>query len=194
VKTGNISCATRVANALGCGIAVREYSDLSGAQIIILKAPDDSLSELLSEMAESGLDWTGRTVMLFDSDLDSSMLAPLEHLGAFPASLSRLHDLPDTLLAEGHPQAVRCFRRSLRAQHGHQLIEIRRGCKAEYLAGVRLGTTAFLPTVAAAIDHFCSAGIPKAAAEKTAASLFEGSIRAYFRAGKRLLRRGPRGD
>jgi hypothetical protein len=190
IKTDHISCTTRLVNSLGCGVAVREYSELAGAEIILVKAPDVLLPELLREMAACRMNWKNRTVIAFDTDLDSYALAPLEKLGAFAASVARLHDIPHTLFAEGHPNAMRSVRRLLRG-HSGQLIEIRRGGKADYLAGVRMGTSAFLPTVATAVDHFVRAGIQKTAAEKTAASLFEASIRAYFRAGKRLLRRSP---
>jgi hypothetical protein len=190
IKTGHVSSTTRAVNTLGCGAAVREYSEISGAEIVLVKAPEHAAAELVSEMADAALDWTGRTVVLVDTDLDSTALARLERLGAFPASLARLNALPDTILLEGHAKAVRVLRSLLRGRHS-QVIEIRRGCKHEYLAGVRLGTSSFLPTIARAIDHFLQAGMQKAAAEKTAAFLFEDSIRAYCRAGKRLLRNRP---
>jgi hypothetical protein len=187
IKTGHVSSTTRAVNTLGCGTAVREYAGISGAEIVLVKAPEPVVADLVAEMADAALDWTGRTVVLVDTDLDSMALAPLEQLGAFPASLTRLNALPDTVLLEGHAEAVRAVRRLLRSR-SPQVIEIHRGCKHEYLAGVRLGTSSFLPTIAGAIDHFLRAGMQKAAAEKTAAFLFEDSIRAYFRAGKRLLR------
>jgi hypothetical protein len=172
---------------LGCGEACREYGELSAAAVVIVTAPDDVLPGLIAEMANSELEWQNRTVVLFDTHLGSLALAPLERRGALTASLSSLSALPETLLIEGHPEAVRRIRRILRNRR-LETVEIRRGAKVEYLKGVKMGTTLFFPTIAGTIDQFRKAGMQKAAAEKTAAWLFDSSLRAYFRAGKRLLR------
>jgi pyrroline-5-carboxylate reductase len=91
---------------------------------------------------------------------------------------------------EGTPEARRRIRR-LVADGRNTIIELEPGRKNEYLTAVEGCTAAFLPAVADAVDRFIRAGMKKAAAEKTATSLFEGSLRAYLRAGKRLLRLRP---
>jgi len=191
IKASHLSSATRAVRTLGRGTAVREYAELAGADIVLVRAPDPAIPRLVAEMAAADLDCRNRTVVLLDTFHDSLALAPLEVQGAFPASLTRLSALPDIVLTEGHPEATRRLRKILRGRPP-QVMEMRRGGKAEYHEGVRLGTSAFLPTISAAIDHFRRAGMQKAAAEKAAASLFDSTIRSYFRAGKRLLARMPK--
>lgn len=186
VKSGTISAASRVVNSMGYGKPVREFGDLEGADILLVHVPDGALQAILADLGSCDLDWKGRTVVLFDSSHDSSMLTPLERKGALPATANWLGPSPERYLIEGHPEALRRLRPVLR-QRNAQVVQLRRGAKAEYLSAVQLATTAFFPQISAVIDQFRRAGIEKSAAERTAVSLFEGSIRAYFRAGKRLL-------
>lgn len=191
VKAGQIASATRTVRTLGCGQAVRTYSELAEAKFVLIKASDAAIPKLVAEMALEEFDWADRTVILFNTNRDSIALTPLEKLGALPASATRLAAMPDIVLVEGHPEALRRLRSALKGRLP-QVMELRRGGKTDYLTGVRLGTSSFLPTIASTIDHFRQAGMDKAVAEKTAASLFEATIRAYFRAGKRLLRHAPK--
>ena len=186
VKSSNPSAASRAANVLG-GRAVREYTELGEASIVLIRAPDDLLPSVIEELRQSELEWAGRTVVLFESGLDSTALEPLALAGAHPASLSLVDAISPAVLLEGSADARRRIR-NLLAGGRDNLIELTKGGKTEYRAAVHACTTAFVPAIAAAVDRFVRAGMQKAAAEKTAASLFEGSLRAYLRAGKRLLR------
>jgi hypothetical protein len=120
--------------------------------------------------------------------LDSSALSLLERRGATAACFSLLSDSPPKFLVEGHPDAVRRLRKLLKS-YQTTVLEIERGRKGDYLAGVYASTAELVPLFAGAIDHLRRAGLQKADAESTAASMFETSIRAYLRVGKRLLER-----
>ena len=188
VKSGTISAASRAANALGSGLPVRDWIGLRQASVILVQAPDEAIPELICEMAKSELDWKERSVVLIDSDFDSTALALLERHGACPGSLNWLGSSPDRYLIEGKHEAV-VRMKSLLPRRGSEIIEIRRGGKSDYLTGVRHATDGFLPLLAASVDRFVKAGMEKGAAERTAAALVEASVRAYMRAGRRLLKR-----
>jgi hypothetical protein len=185
VKSSTPSAASRAANVLG-GSAVREYSELDAAGILLILAPDDTLTGVVEEL-RAEMDWRGRTAVLFESSLDCTVLKPLAAAGAHIASLNMTDALSPAVLLEGTVEARRRIR-PLVGGGRHNLVELNEGGKAEYLAAVHGCTVAFMPAVAEAVDGFRRAGMEKAAAEKTAASLFENSLRAYLRAGKRLLR------
>lgn len=186
VKATTPAAAGRAANTLG-GRAVRDYADLGGAAIVLIRASDDAVAGVVEELQSADLDWQDRTVVLFESGFDSTALAPLSEAGAHAASLNHLDALESLLLLEGTHEARRRVRRLL-ATGRHRLIELKPGTKGEYLSAVERCTSGFMPVIAAAVDAFMRAGMEKAAAEKTAASLFERSLRAYLRAGKRLLK------
>lgn len=188
VKAATISAASRAANAIGNAIPVREWSGLAHAAVILIQAPDSIVTDLIGEMTKSGLEWNGRSVVLIDSDFDSTALAALEQDGASTGSLNLLGSTPDRYLIEGTEETVRSIR-SLLPRRSAEIVQIRRGGKSDYLTGVKHATESFLPLLAASVDRFVKAGMEKAAAEKTAASLVEGSVRAYLRVGRRILKR-----
>ena len=189
VKSSTPSAATRAANSLG-GRAVRDFSDLASADVVLISAPDAAIEPIVEELRVSDVVWRNRVVVLIDSNFDSAALATLAETGAHAASLNQVDSLPDTLVLEGTVEARRRMRR-LFTDGRHTIFELEPGHKSEYLAAVDGCTSAFLPTIAQTVDHFMRAGLKKAAAEKTATSLFESSLRAYLRAGKRLLRFRP---
>lgn len=187
VKSRTFSAASRAAHALGRGTAVRDYGGLADADLLLIKVPEHEIESVVVELVASPLSWSGRTVVLLDSRSDSGTLRYLEDLGAMTASVNYIGSVPDQFLVEGHPGAVRALRVILRCNNC-KILEIRRGAKEAYNAGVRAATVDFIPLVVTAVERFRKAGMDRAEARVTAATLFENSIRAYFRAGKRLLR------
>ena len=189
VKSSTPSAASRAANSLG-GRAVRDFNDLSSADVVLISAPDAAIEPIVEELRTSEVVWRNRVVVLIDSSLDSAVLATLSEAGAHAASLNQVDSLVDTLVLEGTAEARRRMRRLL-GDARHTIVELEPGHKSQYLAAVEGCTSAFLPTIAQAVDRFIRAGMKKAVAEKTATSLFESSLRAYLRAGKRLLKLRP---
>lgn len=187
VKSSTFSAASRAVNALGRGAPVRDYAALADADLLLVKVSERDMESVVGELAASQLKWPGRIVVLLDSRHDSDALHSLEHHGAMTASVNYLGSAQEVFLLEGHPDAVRTLRVMLRCP-GCQVLEIRRGAKGIYDAGVRAATIDFIPLLMTAVERFRKAGMDSAAARSTAAALFEDSIRAYSRAGKRLLR------
>jgi hypothetical protein len=188
IKSSSIAVASRAVNVLRCGRSVRDFESLTKADLILLQLPDTAVEHTIAALASSGLYWPGKSVALMHPVLDSSALSLLERRGATAACFSLLSDTPPKFLVEGHPDAVRRLRKLLKS-YQTTVLEIERGRKGDYLAGVYASTAELVPLFAGAIDHLRRAGLQKADAESTAASMFETSIRAYLRVGKRLLER-----
>jgi hypothetical protein len=186
IKSTSIATASRAVNVLRAGRAVRDIESLTKAELIVLHVTDAALDGVLAELASSGLYWPGKSVAIFHQVFDSSALSALERQGASAGCFSILGENPLRFLVEGHPAAVRRIRRLLKT-YSTGVIEIERGLKPEYLASVQAATTEFIPLFAAAIEHLRRAGMQKAAAETTAAAMFDSSVKAYLRVGKRLL-------
>jgi hypothetical protein len=192
VKSTTISAASRAANALGNGTAVRGWDGLSEARAILIQAPDGALPHILREMGASDLLWRGRIVVLVDSHRDSTALTTLSVRGASTGSLNWVGTAPDRYLIEGTDAALKFLRLLLPKQEA-EIVQVRTGGKGDYFSAVREAAAAVGPLVAATAEGLMRAGIEKAAAEKTAAYLMESSLRAYLRSGKRMLKR-RRGD
>jgi predicted short-subunit dehydrogenase-like oxidoreductase (DUF2520 family) len=82
-----LSSARESAKLIGRGQAtVRPARAATGADILFLCVPDDSLEETAALLAASALDWRGRTVFHSSGLLPARILAPLRKKGAFTAS------------------------------------------------------------------------------------------------------------
>jgi len=155
---------------------------MAAADLILVSVPESLLARITNELASAELDWRGRTVLLFDSLCESSALAVLQNRGAAVASLNwSTH--PERFYGEGNPAALK----RVKSLTGKQHILVLQS-KALYLQAERASREGFYPVFASTVQLFCESGLEKATAEKTAALLFSGSIRAWLRAGHRLLK------
>ncbi|MBC7925395.1 MAG: hypothetical protein H7039_07025 [Bryobacteraceae bacterium] len=182
VKSSSIPTASRAVHALGCGKAVRDYRDLSEARMFLISVPESSIGAIVQSLASSELSWQRRTVILFDSEQNSSALLPLQDRGAFAASLN-YHNKPEQFLAEGSPQALRQIR-GLTAPK--PLIVLR--SKDRYLAAIRGLRDDFYPGFGLSLKELRASGLDKVSAERTAAVTLAESARVFLRAGHRLLK------
>src|SRR5689334_12716049 len=105
IKSSSVATASRAVRALRAGRAVRDYLGLSEAYIVLVSTPAGSLPEITRQLAQSGLEWHDRIVVLYDSDADCRALQPLSDRGAAVASLN-YHRRPEQFVVEGHTRAV----------------------------------------------------------------------------------------
>lgn len=181
IKSSSIPTASRAVHALGCGRAVARFSDLRSAELFVISAPVGSVAEIVENLADSGLSWHERIVVLYDSGCDSSALTPLRELGAETASIF-YHARPEQFLGEGTPEALRGVRK---LTGDKTLISLR--SYDEYQRGLCVTTEEFFPMLEAAMDAFTRAGMSRPQAEQTTAVMIAESARNWLRAGKRLL-------
>ncbi|MBX9600064.1 MAG: DUF2520 domain-containing protein [Bryobacteraceae bacterium] len=185
VKAPSFRVASRLANTLRSGFAVREYSDLARSKIILLAVPERILDRTVDELAASSLEWAGRTVILCCRARDSRTLQRLARLGARVASLDSLGDLrEERFVVEGDRDAVRDLARLL-GEARTRLIEIDASHKDLYRAGIWMSSQGLLPLLDAAVVHLRRAGMARQQALPIVAELMHRSLRDYQRAGRK---------
>ena len=186
VKSTNLATATRAVNALRRGKAVRTYEELAGADIMMIRVPDEALDTTVAEMASSDLDWSRRFVCLIDDVQDTSALQKLEIRGAQVASIHLISDAPPRLIIEANNDVRRKLQRILQ-RPGMVVGGIGKGRKADYLAGVQRATVDVLALIDASARLFQHAGIEKATANSTVAFYVDATLKLYLRAGRRMV-------
>src|SRR2546421_12760632 len=68
--------ASRIANSIGAGHAVKRYEDLNGSALILICAPQKDVGKIISALA-GALDCHGKIFLLCESGVDSRQLACL---------------------------------------------------------------------------------------------------------------------
>jgi hypothetical protein len=139
-------------------------------------------------MYDARLDWRGRVLLILDSHAESEMGAAFRTAGAAVASLAPIDADASRYVVEGDADAIRAVRLLMGDSHQRLVIQIAKGAKTRFLQGKGAATARVLPLIAEAIKSFQSAGISNAEAKSITESLLTGSMRLYFRAGRRALK------
>jgi hypothetical protein len=188
VKAPSYRLASRAVNVLRAGIAVQTYEDLDPASLILVSVPREIEDGTIKELAEARLDWRARAVVVLNTPKTSGDLRLLLDVRAQPATLHPVGGGEErTFILEGHQDTVRLMQKSVSAAAVRSIQVITTGGKARALAGIEEATRGFLPLIASVTDHFKASGLSKAQSEVLAQSLVTGSMRSYFRAGRRAL-------
>ncbi len=159
VKSHSLRVASRVANTLGAGRAVHNFSDLAPCRVVCLVVPDDEVVTVVAGLAASGLDWKERAVLLLDTWLDSSDLAPLAALGAETGSLCHAEAEPERrALLEGSRIAVIEAKRLLLGS-GFRVSIVETSAKPLVLAALTFAEALAFPLLACAEECLKRGGI-----------------------------------
>jgi hypothetical protein len=175
-------------NALRAGEPVYEYEGLAQSALILVSVPRSAQDQTIGELACSALDWRNRPVVVMDTPKESDDLRPLAGRGAAVATLEAVNtgDVR-ALVIEGHADAIRQMQSVIAPAARRAMQTIKTGGKCRLLAGFQEATRGFLPVIASITDHFKAAGLSKQQSETLAQALVAGSMRSYFRAGRRVL-------
>ena len=187
VKSNSYRVASRAVNALGAGVPVASVAEMARASVWLVSVPDAELRQTLAELRSAGVDWKRRCLLILSPEADSAVAGDFRGRGAAVASFCPIDEQQSRFVAEGESDAVRAIRDLVGDTRRNKVVEIRKGAKAKYLAGARAATKDVLPLIAEALDCFQAAGISNADAKAIAESLMGGSMRLYFRAGRRTL-------
>ncbi|HBY58586.1 MAG TPA: hypothetical protein DEH78_02110 [Solibacterales bacterium] len=186
VKSTSLRLASRMANTLRHGHAVREYEELADAGTTLLCMPEEQLAQTVAELAEAEISWRSRVVILCGGPPGSEALAPLARLGASVASLCEIPDLtPARFLAEGDRAALRESKR-LFCGDGARLLEIEKGAKTACIAGFALLASRFPPLIDEVIRQLAAAGLSRSQAAPIVERMLVAGVRGYFRGGRRI--------
>jgi predicted short-subunit dehydrogenase-like oxidoreductase (DUF2520 family) len=184
--------ASRIANSLGAGTAVRRYEDLDDSALILICAPAKSVGPIVSALA-GAIECSGKTLLVCEGGADSRQLHRLQSKGA---AVGSVHVIPGfegrRFVVEGDSAAVREAKR-LVGQLGGRVEEVNPEKLSVYAAGLSFGSGLFTPLMEASLLCLQEAGMPKAGAMKVVEALFQSTLRAYAYAGKRSWS-GPLAD
>lgn len=188
VKSSSYRVASRAVNALGAGTPVEALEEMKRAGIWVISVPVAELPGILTELQRAGVDWRHRTLIILSSEVDSDAATWFREQGASVATFAPIDVNEMRFVAEGDADAVRMVRQIVEDAPVRRVIEIKKGAKAEYLAGALTVTQHVLPLLADAVDRFQSAGLSNPEAKSIAETLLTGAMRSYFRAGRRAIK------
>lgn len=181
VKSFSLRVASRAVNSMRAGYPVASYEELDCADSIVISAPDVQTPQLVEELGRAGIRWKNKSVVLCNSILESRHLAVMGHMGATTGSFNYVDGFAGKrLVVEGDDGAVRVVR-TLLEHGGTRAIRIKRGEKANYLAGVAFVSALVTPMIAAAMQCFRRADISTYDSQRLIEEMMERSVRSYFR-------------
>lgn len=159
VKAPSFRVASRMANGLRAGHAVRDYEEFNSCPLILICVPDAMAPAIVREVAAANIDWRNRAIVLCSASLDSSELDALAARGASVASLCIIpaFEYP-RFLVEGDHLAIleskRLVENSIRS-----IVAIERTLKPFYLAALTSTGSLLFAVLHAASECLSHAGI-----------------------------------
>jgi len=182
VAAASFRVASRIANTLQGGFAVRETSDLRVARVVLFHAPADVLAAHLALLSEAEMEWAGRCVILCHCEAPLENLTILAEKGASIATV-REFGVNGFVAAHGAEDAMKAAMRICHLLHLHT-VEIQPGRQAQFDAGVTLATAAITPLIDRVAWLLRGAGAREGEASRLAAILVEQSARGFAHSGR----------
>jgi hypothetical protein len=182
VAATSFRVASRIANTLRAGNAVRSADELDSVRIILFHAPPDQMESLTCLLREADIRWAGKSLIICDCEDAAAAGLHFRTLGASVALL-RGSGVPGRVVVEGTAPATthaNGFARSLRMK----AVQIGPGCEGAFDAAIMLGGAALTPLIDHAANLFRQCGVRDADAVKMAAAVFEQTARDYAHSGK----------
>lgn len=174
----------RFSSMLGAGIPRNCWDDLDSASTLLISVPDERLLEMLRGLQDARSCWKGTTILLSDSQHDSTLLNPLRRAGAKVATLNQLTAFEDgRFIYEGDADACDEIRELL-SDSVKKLYPITTEGKTLFLAGINFASQISFATFAASADLMRRAGVPVADATLVTERLFTLSGRSYGKGGR----------
>jgi hypothetical protein len=174
--------ASRIANTLSGGYAVRSMDELIGAPAVLFHSSPDQMAALLESLEAAGINWEGKPLVFCDCRIDRCTMARFRDKGASVA-LARQFEIPGFLIVEGAVPALHTAHR-LATELRLKAIEIVDGMAGVFEAAVTLGTTALTPLIDSAATFLRQAGVRESDAPRLAAALVQRTALEYAHSGK----------
>jgi hypothetical protein len=115
---------------------VKDYAEFQSCVLILICVPEESLSQVISEMLLAPISWRGKAVVLCSTWLDSGELHQLSARGVAVGSISPVPGFNDErYLVEGDPLAIR-ESKSLVEYRERRAVAVERPLKPFFLAAL----------------------------------------------------------
>ncbi len=173
--------ASRIANSIGAGYAVRSAEELNTVPAVLVNFQAENPESVVALLENAAIDWNGRVLVFCDCTAGPESLRGFGEKGA---STAVAREFGGRLIAESDGGAalrvVQALARDLRLK----AVPISKGAGDVFGAAVLLGTAAITPLIDMAAELLREAGIRDAEAARMAASLFEQTARDYAHSGR----------
>jgi hypothetical protein len=184
VISSNYRVASRFVNTLQAGVPAEDYGLLDPCKLILVRVGESEWFEVLDGLARAGIGWKGKSVILCDTDAESSEWSELEKRGAAVATMLYTEfDKRSCYVMEGDPKAIADAQTILNLPR-IRVIELTRSHKSVYLA-CRKAAAMIVPLAAAAEEDLRRAGVKADTAAWMVEHWFQDGLRAYKKAGRR---------
>jgi hypothetical protein len=185
VKSASYRVASRIANMLQAGHPVKDYAEFKTCDLILVSVPEETISQVVSEMASSEISWPGKAVVLCSTWLDSGELQKLAALGASIGSISPIPGFDDErYLVEGDPMAIR-HSKSLLEYRDRRVVAIERPLKPFYLAALTCTGSLLFALLQVASETLHRARIPPPLSATVLERQLTRTLRSFLKGGRR---------
>ena len=185
VKSASYRVASRIANMLRAGHPVKDYAEFEACDLILVCVPEETVSQIVSEMLSAEILWRGKAVVLCSTWLDSGELHELSVRGASVGSISPIPGFEDTrYMVEGDPLAIR-LSKSLVDNRERRAIAIVRPLKPFYLAALTCTGTLLFVLLHVASESLHRARIPPGLRATLLERQLTRTLRSFLKGGRR---------
>jgi predicted short-subunit dehydrogenase-like oxidoreductase (DUF2520 family) len=190
VKSASYRVASRIANMLQAGHPVKDYAEFESCVLILVCVPEETVSQVVSDMLASEISWRGKAVVLCSTWLDSGELRELAARGAAVGSISPIpgFSIPgsneERYLVEGDPFAIRQAK-SLVEYRERRALAIERPLKPFFLAALTCTGTLLFSLLHVASESLRHARIPPALSATLLERQLTRTLRSFLKGGRR---------
>lgn len=174
--------ASRIANTLRAGTAVRSADELDGIRIILFHSPPDQMETLFELLKAANIRWPGKSLVFCDCESVCAMAAHFQSRGASVAMVRKC-PIPGRMTVGGTAPALTIANRLAR-DAGMKPVEIAPDQEDLFEAAVTLGSGALTPLIDYATALLRQCGIRDTEAVQLAAALFEQTAHDYAHSGR----------
>jgi hypothetical protein len=185
VKSASYRVASRIANMLQAGHPVKDYAEFESCDLILVCVPEETVSQVVSEMVSAHISWRGKAVVLYSTWLDSGELHALSAIGAAVGSISPIPGFDDMrYLVEGDPIAIRQSK-SLVESRDRSAVAIERSLKPFFLAALTCTGTLLFALLDVASESLHRARIPPPLRATLLERQLARTLRSFLKGGRR---------
>lgn len=183
VKAPTLGVARKIVNSLRHGWPVEHAAEFQDASYIFVAVPAEYLPSTLDELAASGLKWSGKTLVILDTDMDCQDLGTFTLRQAAVATVNRLEGFSDLrLMIQSDTRTAKALRK---LAESYRVVELRPGAKGLFLAGMTFAGSIAAPLLAACMEALTRAGFTTSQAATVAEHSMTRARRAFHKAGRK---------
>jgi predicted short-subunit dehydrogenase-like oxidoreductase (DUF2520 family) len=185
VKSASYRVASRIANMLRAGRPVKDYAEFESCDLILVCVPEETVPQVVSEMASAGISWRGKAVVLCSTWLDGGELHQLSVRGAAVGSICPIPGFEDErYLVEGDPLAIRQLK-SLVEYRDRRAVAVERSLKPFFLAALTSTGTLLFALLHVAHQSLHLAQIPPGLSATLLERQLTRTLRSFLKGGRR---------